>query len=62
MSFHKLKWSALLIFCIFLECGFDTCGVTPQAGTGSGGFPVTTYYQAVDSSSDLQGTYRCSGQ
>jgi YVTN family beta-propeller protein len=51
MKIMKFVYAALLALCVFVICGFDSCGPTPpQTGSAAGGFPVTSSSQLVDSS------------
>jgi hypothetical protein len=52
----KIVYAVLLALCVFVTCSFDSCIVPPQAGTISGGFPVTTQSQLQDSSGNIIAT------
>jgi hypothetical protein len=57
----KIVYATLLGFCVFFTCG-DACWPVPQPGSATGGFPVTTIAQSVDSSGNVTGTISYGGQ
>jgi hypothetical protein len=57
----RIAYAMLLALCVLFTCG-DACWPVPQPGTATGGFPVSTVAQSVDSSGNIMAAVTYGGE